>query len=345
MGVQSFRPQWGVWLSYDFEVFTGANDNIRTDTEPDLGVSINVVVRMARSIPRDMNYQLYFDNWFTSLQLQVYLAKAGILSLGTVKRNRLPNCKLSTEKELKQRGRGSYSEQVCTVDGVDLSAIAWYDNKTVHLLSSFVGSQPLCEVKRYFVSKKAHQMVTCPQLVQVYNVYMGGVDRLDSMLGYYRIKIRSKKWYLRIFFHLVDLTVVNAWILWRTSSGKYMPLKEFKSSVALELCKAGKDIARKRGRPSMEVEAEIQKKKSRSPATVVPSIDVRLDNIGHLPTWLKIRQRCKIPNCKGFTYISCVKCKTALCLHKHKNCFSTFIPTESKRVLLYLWYTCIRTSI
>ena len=33
---------------------------------------------------------------------------------------------------------------------------------------------------------------------------MGGVDAVDVYISYYRIHIKSKKYYLRIFFHLVD---------------------------------------------------------------------------------------------------------------------------------------------
>jgi len=35
---------------------------------------------------------------------------------------------------------------------------------------------------------------------------------LDSLIGLYRTRIRSKRWYRRIFFHLVHLAVVNVCI-------------------------------------------------------------------------------------------------------------------------------------
>jgi hypothetical protein len=43
---------------------------------------------------------------------------------------------------------------------------------------------------------------------------MGGVDLLDSLLGLYRIHIRSKKWYHRLFFHMLDVIICNAWLLY-----------------------------------------------------------------------------------------------------------------------------------
>ncbi|CAG9566084.1 unnamed protein product [Danaus chrysippus] len=81
---------------------------------------------------------------------------------------------------------------------------------------------------------------------------MGGVDLLDSMLGYYRIHLRSRQWYKRIFFHMVDMTLVNAWLLWRRiNADSYMPLYDFKLAVSEHLHKAGKAVmTKKRGRPS-----------------------------------------------------------------------------------------------
>ena len=69
-------------------------------------------------------------------------------------------------------------------------------------------------LEKQIMSDRKYINVSRPNIVKVYNKHMGGVDLLDPLLGYYRNKIRSKKWYLRIFFHLIDMTTVNAWILW-----------------------------------------------------------------------------------------------------------------------------------
>ncbi|KAL4126528.1 hypothetical protein QTP88_010749 [Uroleucon formosanum] len=80
-------------FAYNFELFTGQENNseLRNINEPDLGSSANVVVRLARIIPKRQNYKLFFDNYYTTLPLLVYLKKENILSLGTVRRNRLKN--------------------------------------------------------------------------------------------------------------------------------------------------------------------------------------------------------------------------------------------------------------
>lgn len=89
------------------------------------------------------------------------------------------------------KGRGMFEERVCCVDGADLSAVAWHDNKVVTILSTFPGSEPPGEAKKYFAKEKVHKLIKCPSVVLTYNVHTGGVDLLDSILGYYRMKIRS----------------------------------------------------------------------------------------------------------------------------------------------------------
>lgn len=91
----------------------------------------------------------------------------------------------------------------------------WYDNRVVNLVLTYVGSKPMTEVRCYSKKEKVYQAVPCPKAVTTYNSHMGGVDLLDALLGYYRIQNRSHKIYHRIFFHLLDMTTVNAWLLYR----------------------------------------------------------------------------------------------------------------------------------
>jgi len=64
-------------FSYNFEVYSGLENNPdqRLQNEPNLGASANIVVRLARIIPKNQNYKLYFDNYYTTLALEVYFKK------------------------------------------------------------------------------------------------------------------------------------------------------------------------------------------------------------------------------------------------------------------------------
>ena len=80
---------------YEFELYTGKIQP--ADDASDLGASLNIVLRLAKIIPTDKHYLLYFDNWFTSLPLVCHLAKSKIFCLGTVRSNRLLGCDLSSD--------------------------------------------------------------------------------------------------------------------------------------------------------------------------------------------------------------------------------------------------------
>jgi len=76
--------------------------------------------------------------------------------------NRIPQCTLKSDAELKKLGRGAMDEKLCTVDGVELSCVRWFDNKSVTLLSTFAGSQPTSEVTRWNGKCNWHDNVPCP---------------------------------------------------------------------------------------------------------------------------------------------------------------------------------------
>lgn len=48
---------------------------------------------------------------------------------------------------------------------------------------------------------------------------------------------------------MINLCIVNSWILWRQQNEDHMPLYDFKLVIAEHLCKAGKVPLKKRGRP------------------------------------------------------------------------------------------------
>jgi len=156
---------------------------------------------------------------------------------------------------------------------------------------------------------------------------------MDSLIGLYRIRIRSKKWYHRIFFHMLDLTVVNAWLLYKQLSAMKSPpvkpirLHDFKSQVAQGLCKESKDVRKNDGtrkrRGSPDSGEQASDKKSRPSPN--PSSDVRYDAVGHWPKWCSSRQRCKLSTCKGISRrVACVKCGVHLCFSNKHDCFRSY---------------------
>ncbi|XP_040072936.1 piggyBac transposable element-derived protein 2-like [Ixodes scapularis] len=315
---------------HSFDVYTGHIDQV--PGFPDIGASGNIVIKLAQCVQPQLGHLLYFDNWFTSLKLLVTLAQRGIYALGTVRANRLQGCKMASDTELRKRGRGSAEEYEAVVDNQKVIVVKWYDNRSVTTASTFAGAQPVSTVMRWDRREKKSVQVECPSAVVTYNKYMGGVDLLDALIAYYRIQLRSKKFYLKLFFHFLDMVIVVSWLLYRRDcqslgvpKNKQRDLLKFRLGIAEALCKQGKDLSsKKRGRPSGSLQAQLEMKKRRGPTSHIPNEDVRTDSTGHWPVVKDTRQRCKKPGCKGHTNVMCSKCNAHLCLNKNTNCFFDF---------------------
>lgn len=310
-------------IVYDFILY-GGEDTFRgyqfSEEEMDLGLGAKVVISLCKNVAPCS--AVYFDNFFTSLELVSHLReKYGILSLGTIRANRLRGCELKSDKDLSKSGRGSFQQVVDNCQ--KLVVVKWQDNKAVILTSSFVDSVPLSKVKRYSKDEKKKVDVTCPNIVTNYNMHMGGVDLSDMLVALYRTAFKTHKWYLSIFSQIIDICINNSWLIYRREvkllqgAEKCIKLKEFRLKIFEELLLHNRP---KRGRPSAEQNVEQKKKvKICTPRTELP---IRLDNIGHCPVYTS-RGRCR--NCKdGKSSIMCQKCDARLCLTEKRNCFNQY---------------------
>lgn len=59
-------------------------------------------------------------------------------------------------------------------------AIGWYDTRSVTMLSTYIGPEPVDKVRRWDKSRKEFVEVQRPLIVSEYNLCMGGFDLLDS---------------------------------------------------------------------------------------------------------------------------------------------------------------------
>uniref|UniRef100_A0A671TTC3 PiggyBac transposable element-derived protein domain-containing protein n=1 Tax=Sparus aurata TaxID=8175 RepID=A0A671TTC3_SPAAU len=250
-----------------------------------------------------------------------------ISASGNIVQGRLAGCTFMDDQAMKAKGRGTHEEKMASHNGVNLFAVKWFDNRPVTLLSTFVAAKPTTQVLRWDKKKKEVVHVSRPNVVAVYNKSMGGVDLLDSLIALYRTKIRSKKWYQRIVFHMLDLTLVQAWLLYRGDCQSQMPenvqlpLLDFKIQVAKCLCMENKVSNKRKGRPSHAVVVE---KNKRGPQSFVPQDPVHRDRTDHWPVHSPEKGRCKVPGCKGIVRSRCSKCAVFLCFTAERNCFVDF---------------------
>ena len=108
----------------------------------------NMSRKVFESINDNKNHKLYFDNWFNSVGLQVWLAKRGIQSVGTLQICRAKGLHF---REIDQRKapRGTHLRKTYTMNETELYAVQWIDNKPVTLLSTYCAVDQVCELERF----------------------------------------------------------------------------------------------------------------------------------------------------------------------------------------------------
>lgn len=297
---------------YDFLIY-GGEDTFRyhafRDDEDCMGLGAKVVIALSQTIQQPACKVLYFDNFFTSLELLHHLRNEyGIFALGTIRSNRLreANKKLPTDKNLKKKGRGAFAQVVSNQSKIAI--VKWFDNKCVTVASSYVDAYPNHTILRYNKTTKTRQHVTCPNMIRHYNSRMGGVDLADMLVALYRTEMKSHRWYMPLFSQLLDICVNNAWLVYRreTKESKPMRLKEFRCAISKSLVTLQRAIKITSGGQKRFLTPECQ-------------VDSRYDHVGHFAIFTT-KGRCK--KCiKGQTKFLCSKCNVRLCLTEDRNCF------------------------
>ncbi|KAK2701538.1 hypothetical protein QYM36_019816, partial [Artemia franciscana] len=192
-GVKVFTRAGISGIVYDIEIYTGKG----AVEISELGQGTDVVLRLVENLPRFMNFKLFFDNFYTGIDLIHKLrVEYGIESCGTIRSNRMWGAVLDTDANMKKKGRGSVDLRFERHS--EVSVVKWYDNKPVHLASPYCAVTPIDKCQRWDGTTRKYVEVDRPRIVRDYNKSMGGVDLADIFLELYRTDIRSKKWYMRI---------------------------------------------------------------------------------------------------------------------------------------------------
>jgi hypothetical protein len=328
-GVKIFMLCGESGIIYNSIVYQGSITPVDSELREKFGSTGAIVLYLANRIPSGHGYKVFFDNYFTSIPLLSDLLEKRIFAAGTVRRNRLSNCPLKSDAQLKKDGRGSCDNCV-TKDG-KIAVVKWFDNRAVTLASTFLSDNAQDLVKRWSKKDAAFIDVARPEIVKFYNRSMGGVDKHDFLISLYRTAIKSRKWTLRIIFHYFNMAIINSWLEYkRDATALGIPLKnqmdllDFTFDIA-ETLSFSKQLAAptKRGRPLSNSPILPPPKKKLNP-TVRPGKDIRYDGLNHMIERSPKQQRCKLEGCTYKTTSFCEKCEVFLCFHAQRNCFKMF---------------------
>ncbi|KAB0803049.1 hypothetical protein PPYR_00021 [Photinus pyralis] len=110
---------------YALDVYCGKN--YEGQGASGLGLGSNVVLSMLDVINHPEDHCIYFDNFFTSMQLLAILKDKEFRCSGTIRDNRLLQCPLERSKSLQKKERGFYDYRFETKH--EILIVKWKDNK------------------------------------------------------------------------------------------------------------------------------------------------------------------------------------------------------------------------
>ena len=195
-------------------------------------------------------------------------------------------------------------------------AVKWFDNRGVTLVDTCLEEcNKISTVSHRVKGQSAKIPVPFPETIKDYNSGMGGVDLLDQKTAAYKLDRKSSggRYYVKLFFHLMDISVVNSHIIYKELNPKGMELLDFKIVLAKLL--VGTYNSRSRNTPASHVSRQ----------EVLPA-NVPL----HLPVLQQTRGKCRYCYTgviENKTYIKCNTCGVFLCLisgNNPRNCFVNF---------------------
>ncbi|KAK3103740.1 hypothetical protein FSP39_021492 [Pinctada imbricata] len=198
-----------------FEVYTGK----KRDGTRQFGLGYDVVWSLSETY-HNQNRHLYFDRFFSSVTLAEHLELVNTYVCGAIMANRKGIPDEVKKAKLKQSG------QLIQKQKGNLVATAYKDKRQITFLST--------------CAPPGRDETGRPHVNTSYNKRMGGVDKLDQMCSYYPVGRSGTKWWRYIMWYLVNMVIVNAWIVFQKSVKDPVPPKgydhlQFRMDVADQL--------------------------------------------------------------------------------------------------------------
>ena len=274
-------------------------------------------------------YHLYVDNFYTSVNLMKHLFERGVPATGTILETRRSfPARLKNSKEwAKGKERGSMRwerDPPCLV-------LQWVDNKVVSMITTVGNANDHIRVDRKTKegnvwSKKSVQQ---PQTFQTYNKYMNAVDRSDQILTTNSIQRKCMKWWKTMFYHLIDMAVVNSYILFLEHRTQFPDNEDLQRPAGYSQTEFREEIVRQIcGFPEYGDPPICSRGQSASPE---PS----LFDTQHMPVFSDKRRNCVVCYKQGrgekkvFSHCSAEQCKGKFMhITREFNCFQEFHSRE-----------------
>ncbi|KAL8576039.1 hypothetical protein ACOMHN_052057 [Nucella lapillus] len=285
----------------DFDVYTGKDMQAPIQQTP---LGQRVVETLVQPYYRQYHH-VYFDNYFTSVPLVENLLRNETYSCGTIRTNRkgLPQ----EIKTVKFRQSG----QMMKKQKGGMHVVAWCEKKRKVCVLSTANNIDNTEITRPGKRGQPAQTYPKPVAIQQYTDHFNAVDKNDQMRSYYGIANKARKFWKYIFWFIVDVSMINAFVLYKEARGgprpKPMTHLEFHLEVARELVR---NYTSRKRQASFPASSPLAPKEPR-PRHEISNIKTKHGK--RLCVVCKQRGVTKSSGKKKQTVFECPICNVALC--------------------------------
>lgn len=202
-----------------FEVYVGKQPdgpyNIPNDTK-------SLVKRLTEPI-KNTGRNITMDNYFTSIELAKDTIKDKLTIVGTLRKNK----KEIPQEFLPDRRREVHSTLFGFHENLSMCSYVSKKSKAVLVLSSMHHDDKIGDGEQ----KK-------PEMILFYNKTKGGVDTNDKLCSTYNVARRTKRWPMVIFFHLFNVSAINAFVIYNCNNDATINRRIFLKLLSTELVKS-----------------------------------------------------------------------------------------------------------
>lgn len=301
---------------YDFLPYLGMQQII---PDSNLLKTTQIVKHLCESVvykdpttPRS-GVHVFTDRYYTGPEIASELWKMNTNITGTVMPTRvgMPSKLKATSQKLKKG-------QILAKRKDNTLVLCWKDKRVVTMLSTFSkgSTDHMTDVPSRWPNKPA---VSKPDVVINYTKHMGAVDRTDHFVSSYQFMRRTRKWYRKMFFWLIEIAIINSYILYKINrmQSNLKPMSHFAFRKSLVTSLVAERVStrplRKKGRPNQ------------GPP------DQRLDGRPHFPGKTSKGRRCVVCLANGVrkeTVYMCETCDARPALHP-EVCFKVFHTSQN----------------
>jgi hypothetical protein len=186
----------------------------------------SLVLDLVKDLPtKERRYDLYMDNFFTTLPVITQLRELDVGMCGTTRSgNGFPPLLLKLKNEASNQW--AYNS-LAAIEKENTLCLAWQDNNVVIALSNLhtpketvlrVRNQPRQTSTNGALARRAFQgepqkLIPIPKFIDDYNHNMNGIDVADQLRANYTLQRKARRNWWPYFYWLLDSAIINAYKL------------------------------------------------------------------------------------------------------------------------------------